>query len=100
MVGIGSLVKLVRGGLSPDELLEILSSAGIDAQFLEVSGDGKRAAFETTAQAASLPGCSLVRIEAKMQNGARLSGLLAMNSGAKKIAVSPNLPLDSTPVQL
>ena len=77
--GLGTLAKLARGGIGPDELGELMSAAGIDATFSLVQIGEALPVFQAAAEAASLPSARIVRIEATMKGGDRMSGILVMN---------------------
>jgi hypothetical protein len=79
MSGIGSIMKLVRGGLGPDELGEILAAAGIDAEFSPLQKAQQEPEFQRLWKAASLPSSSLVRISMRMKDGSDFSGVLVLN---------------------
>jgi hypothetical protein len=70
---------MARGGISRDELGELLSAMGIEAEFTPVAPGGTLEAFQVAGEAASLPGCSLMRIQATMKGGERLTGILVVN---------------------
>lgn len=80
-LGLSSIMKLARGGLGPDELAEVLSAAGIEAEFAAVKTEEALPAFQTLGQSASLPCSKLVRFSAKMKGGITLQGLMVMSQG-------------------
>jgi hypothetical protein len=79
MAGIGSIMKMMRGGMGPDEIGEILSTAGIDAEFVPVPIVEKEQEFQRLWKQASLPSASLVRISMRMKDGSDFSGVLVLN---------------------
>ena len=85
MIGIGTLAKLAKGGLSKDELLEILSQLGVLAEFGEVQEGVKKGEFESLWASASLPGSHVVRLQMRMKGGGELVGLLVARESSPKI---------------
>lgn len=79
MAGLGSVMKLMRGGFGPDELAEMLKAVGMDVNFAAkpVSADS----FRPLASSASLPGSKLVELTGKMKDGGQLHALIVLNSG-------------------
>jgi hypothetical protein len=77
-VGLGSILKLARGGLGPDELAEILSAAGMELEFSPAKADVE--SFRPLAESASLPGSKMIALKGKMKGGGLLHALLVMNS--------------------
>ena len=61
MVGIGSILKLARGELGPDELKEILSAAGMELEFNPVAPSLET--FRPLAASVSLPGSKLLELK-------------------------------------
>jgi hypothetical protein len=89
MIGIGSLLKLAKGGLGPDELSEILAAAGMELQVQPVPMELE--SFRVLAETASLPGAKLVRLQGGKKSGDRIDALLVItqnrDGGHKKIEV-------------
>jgi len=75
-LGIGSIVKLARGGMGPDELMEVLSAAGIELEFSP--RPVAKESFAPLAAAASLPSSKLIELKGKMKNGDGFYALLVM----------------------
>ena len=78
MIGLGTLAKLKKGGIGPDELAELLAAVGIVGSFTAVPLDQALPEFQKLAKATSLPSASLVRLSMVMKDGQRLDGLLVM----------------------
>ena len=85
VIGLGSMMKLVRGGLGPDELAEVLSAAGMEVDFSPVSPGEELPAFRELGESASLPSSSILRIKAVMKGGDVLHGLLVVNQKSKQV---------------
>jgi hypothetical protein len=83
MIGVGSLIKLARGGLGPDELAEILAAAGMELSFLPV--EPTLESFRPLAQSASLPCAKMLELKGKMKGGGMLHALLVMNTESKQV---------------
>jgi len=75
---LGALLKAKRGELGADELMEMLSTAGIDADFAPVALASAGPEFAKLAKSASLPSASLARLCLRMKNGQRFEGLLVL----------------------
>jgi len=79
-LGLGSIMKLAKGGLGPDELAEILAAAGMDLQFNPVAPSLET--FRPLAEAASLPSSKMGELKGRMKGGGTIHALLVMNSKA------------------
>jgi hypothetical protein len=77
-IGIGSILKLAKGGLGPDQLAELLAAVGIDARFSAVEGEQVGAAFIRTSNVAVRPGARVLSIQGKDKDGADLEALLVL----------------------
>jgi hypothetical protein len=77
MIGLGSMMKLARGGLGPDELGEILAAAGMDLKFTPVPAAPE--SFISLGEAACLPGAKLVEIKGSAKGGDSIHCLMIMN---------------------
>jgi hypothetical protein len=73
MVGLGSMMKLARGGLGPDELAEILAAAGMELEFSPAKAEID--SFRPHAESASLPGSKMIELKGKMKGGGHLHAL-------------------------
>jgi hypothetical protein len=60
MIGLGSIMKLAKGGIGPDELAEILAAAGMELTFTPMEAAAK--SFLPLAASASLPGSKLLEL--------------------------------------
>jgi hypothetical protein len=58
-----SLMKMVKGDLGKDEMLELLSQMGVEAEFSDVASENIEAEFGTACYAASLPDREVVKME-------------------------------------
>ncbi len=76
-IGLGSLVKMARGGMGTDELGPMLRALGVDISFTPVAVDA--AAFRDLAVSASAPGARLVKLSGKLKDGSEVSALLVLN---------------------
>ncbi len=76
-LGIGSIIKLARGGMGPDEMGELLRAAGMDLSFTPVKIEA--AAFTVLAQAASLPCSKMIELKGQMRSGETVTALLVVN---------------------
>ena len=79
MIGLGAITKLMRGGLGPDELGEMLAAAGIESEFAPVPVDQALAAFQEAGAAASLPSSRILRLVATMKGGEQIHALIIVN---------------------
>ena len=83
MIGIGSMMKMVRGsGIGPDELAEILGAAGVELTISQPAPD--LAAFQPLAEAASLPSSKMIGLDGRMKDGSRVKALLVMLPADRK----------------
>jgi hypothetical protein len=76
-IGLGSLIKLTRGGLGPDELGEILAAAGMDLTMTPVEANVE--SFRPLALSASLPSARLIEMKGSMKGGGQIHALLVMS---------------------
>jgi hypothetical protein len=79
-LGFGSIVKLAKGGIGPDELAEILAAAGMDLAFNPVQPVLET--FRPLAESASLPSAKMVELKGRMKGGGTIHALLVMNPKA------------------
>jgi hypothetical protein len=79
MIGIGSVMKLARGGIGADELAEILASAGIGLSFEEKPV--AVSTFQSLGATASLPGSKIIEIRGQMKGGDTVHALMVVNQG-------------------
>ena len=75
MIGFGTLAKLAKGGLGPDEFAAICEAAGMEIEFAEVARPDYRAAFGQAGASLTQSGARLVSIDGKMKNGDTMRGL-------------------------
>jgi hypothetical protein len=79
MLGLGTFGKLVKGDLGPDEILEVLHAAGIEAEFSQVTDEAQRkAAFQHTAASLTARGAKTIEVKGRMRNGDAISALLTV----------------------
>jgi hypothetical protein len=81
-IGIGSIVKLARGGMGPDEMREMLSAMGINLDFEAVPVS--KEAFTELGRAASLPSSKLIRLAGRLKTGERIEALMVVNQGSQQ----------------
>jgi hypothetical protein len=79
MIGLGTLAKLAKGGLGPDELGELLEAAGMKVDFAPVQVADALPEFKALAEATSLPDAKILRLNARMKGGEILQALLVVN---------------------
>ena len=95
-IGIGAVLKLMKGGPGPDEIAETLAAMGVEASFVRLGPGQVREEFEALWFTASADSASVMRLEVTMKNGERLTGLLALNQpGNAKVTGEANFELDS-----
>lgn len=78
MIGLGTLAKLAKGGLGPDELAAILEAAGMKIELGEVERPSYRSAFGAAGASLLRPGARLVRIQGVMENGDTVQALIVL----------------------
>ena len=78
MIGLGTLAKLAKGGIGPDELGEILSAMGVELEMAPVPFPEASKAYRDSAAGLTGPGAKLHRLSGKMKNGDRLEALLVL----------------------
>lgn len=74
MIGLGTLAKLAKGGMGPEEIQTVLQSLGVDLQFEHVTK--VRAAFEGLAQSAKNPKAELIDVRGTLKGGKRVHAML------------------------
>lgn len=83
MAGLGTLMKLARGGMGPDELQTMFAAVGIDMEMGLV--EQPRGEFRELMATASLPGTKLVRLKGSTKGGEKIRALLLVTEpGASK----------------
>jgi hypothetical protein len=75
-LGLGSIMKLAKGGLGPDELGEILGAAGMYVTFAPVAAGIE--SFRPLAVSASLPSAKIMELKGTMKGGGSLHALIVM----------------------
>lgn len=86
-MGIGSLMKIARGGaLGPDEMTALFEAMGMDVSMREVERNHYSAAFTETAQAASLPSSKMVVIQGADKSGQGIEALIIVAPVREKVA--------------
>lgn len=78
-IGIGTMMKLAKGSLGPEQLKEMLAAAGIELEFSQVKPSAE--AFVQLGKAAALPGSELMRLSGAMKDGKRIEALLVVAKG-------------------
>lgn len=78
MLKLAQIAKLAKGSLGPDEIGELLASAGIDLQMIPVEREKGPVAFRGMAIAASKPGARLVAMRGLLKNGESMEALLVL----------------------
>ena len=78
---LGSILKLAKGGLGPDEMGEMLAAAGIDVSFTPVAVEP--GCFRLLAERAAVPGAKLVLLKGKMKGGETITALMVVNQGCQ-----------------
>lgn len=73
-----TLVRAAKGAASLDEMLELMSSLGVEA---EVQPINNRAELEGAAAAAAAPGARLFQMRATLKGGSPLLALLILPPG-------------------
>jgi len=82
-IGIRSLMKLAKSTMGPDELAEMLEAVGIEASFTVVVPGDAKGEFEALWLSATADRAKIMRLDMKMKNGERFSGLLVLTEEIK-----------------
>jgi len=77
-LGLGSIVKLMRGGLGPDELAEVLAVAGVEMAYAPVDKSNPQAA-DAFMESIADEGCKVVELRGRMKDGGRIHALIVLN---------------------
>ncbi len=80
VIGLGTFMKLAKGGLGPDELGEILGAAGMQVSIEAVQP--VQATFRELIQAGSLPGAHLSELKGSMKDGSRIYALFIVTESS------------------
>ncbi|MGO8708687.1 MAG: hypothetical protein ACLQMG_13530 [Terracidiphilus sp.] len=80
-LGFGQLAKLMKGGLDPDQLAEMLGAMGLGADVAAVTSGQVPVAFQKLWEAGQEPGVTILRVELRKQNGDKITGLLVLGNG-------------------
>lgn len=83
-IGIGTIMKMAKANLGADELAEVLESLGIEASFTRVVPGDARGEFEALWFRTMEDGAGIMRLDMKMKNGERFSGLLVLTPEENK----------------
>jgi hypothetical protein len=75
MIGLGSMVKLAKGSLTPDDLAELASSMGMEIEINNVDISDAGHAFRHAALAAAKPGAKIAKVSGYDRAGAQLEAI-------------------------
>ncbi len=80
MLNLMKLTKAARGGMGLDEMLEMLSSIGVqmDVQPLDMKTVGGQDEFKTLAGVSLSPGAKVVKLSATLAGGAPLQAIMVL----------------------
>jgi len=81
MFKIGSIIKLAKGGMGPDEFAEILDQAGIEADTATVTKEDAEAAFERLVVASQTDGAETTRVEVTLKNEIKGFAIIVFQAG-------------------
>lgn len=82
-MNLGSIVKLARGGFSPDEAIELARGMGLDLQYQDLMDGQRPLAFQRAAVAAVELGSRAMAISGTDSQGNRVEGLLVLVPSVK-----------------
>lgn len=91
MIGLGAVIKLAKGSLTRDELLELLAQVGVQAEPHVITEGERQATFEDVARASLIAESQMVRIDAKMKDGSRATALIVFHERRGRTRISPNI---------
>lgn len=77
-LGIGTLVKMARGGFSAEEALELARGMGWNLQFQELTQGQRPMAFQRAASAAVQAGAKATALSGTDAQGNRIEALLVV----------------------
>jgi hypothetical protein len=77
MIGLGSMMKLARGGMDMDDLAEMFAAMGIEMTVEPISATVE--AFKPLAVTASLPSSKIMELRGEMKDGGRIHALLVLS---------------------
>ena len=69
MLGLGTIGKLVKGGLGPDEIGEIFAAAGIEFEFQSLQADQVPMEFQRVAEKTQETGAKVLSLRGRMKDG-------------------------------
>lgn len=95
MIPIGKLAKLATGSITPDDLIEVVSSLGIEVVLSEIPEDRKADAFQRVAQFSLLPGAAVRHVTFIAKDGSRAEALFVMKVSDQSNTGSSKKMLDS-----
>jgi hypothetical protein len=75
------VAKLMSGSLSSDDIAELLSSMGLDADAAAVAPGQVKTAFAKLWESGQEAGAVVLRVELRKENGDKVSGLLVFSNG-------------------
>jgi hypothetical protein len=83
MAGLGTLLKMARGGVGVDELAEILSAMGIDMEITPLPRPEGQ--IDELTNLASIPDSKAVLLSGRMKGGERIRAVLILSPPQKVI---------------
>ena len=81
MISLGTMAKLAKGGLGPDEIAEVLAAVGIELETREVPV--AKDTFVPLAESASLPRSKFIELRGRMKDGSQLHALVVLHQESK-----------------
>ena len=77
-MNIATVLKMARKTASPDEVLELLSQAGIEAEMAPLGPAEAGAALGTLSELAQGPGTATVRLQGRLKSGQRIFAIVIL----------------------
>ncbi len=77
-MNIGSIFKMAKGAIGPDELAELLSSLGWEVEFRQLELGDRPPVLEQTARSAAAPGSKVMWITGTDQEGNQVDALMVV----------------------
>lgn len=79
MLGLGTITKMARGGMSLEDMAGILAAAGVNLTMTTIEGrEATRNEFNTLARGAARPGAKVIAVKGTMKDGSTVHALLTL----------------------
>ena len=93
-IGLGTLAKIARGGMSLDDIRELLEQMGVKMDFARIQGVTAETAFTDVARASLGDGSQTFQVVGRMKTGEQVKAVITLIPSPEKAKIT-SPPLDA-----